>query len=233
MDHLTFLLTGPGELLARLLVPFNPWDDNEARADLVVTLGLVFWVLLLAMVRLFWSVLWPRLRQSAVAGSQLAQRESQATGRSAMLALQRFIGRWTWPEVWGAAWRAQVVHVALYAGWPLLWEAARIALLIVFLPFTILSFADQKRSTTDGTLDHLARPACWTFVTPCAGPRSDFLHTPVIEASQCRGAGDCPPGRAIISDFGGWGWKGLWAAISIVWIRIWLQRRRRNEAAAP
>lgn len=211
----------------------GPWDDSEANADLFVTLGIVFWLVVLLTLRLFWSVLWPWLQKSAPAGSRLAQHQAQTAGRSTMRSLQRFLGTWSWPEVWGAVWRAQVVHIALYAAWPLMWEAARLALLIIFLPFTILSFADQKRDATDGTLDHLARPACWTFITPCAGPRSDFLHTPVIEASQCRSAGDCPPGVAIVSDFGGWGWKGLWAALSIVWIGIWRQKRRLKTAGLP
>lgn len=233
VNHLTFLLTGPGELLVRLLLPSNPWDDGEARAHFAVTLGILFWIVVLVTLRFSWSVLRPALKQSAAAGSQFAQHRALAAGRAAMQTLRRFVGTWSWPEVWGATWRAQVVHVALYAGWPVLWESARLALVIMLLPFSILSFADQKRGATDGTLDHLARPACWTFVTPCAGPRSDFLHTPVIEASQCRSAGDCPPGVAIVSDFGGWGWKGLWAAISIVWIGLWLQKRRRNAAGLP
>ena len=120
----------------------------------------------------------------------------------------------------------------LYALVPLAWEIGRWALLIIFLPFTVLSFADQKRGATDGTLDHLARPACWTFATPCAGPRSGFLHTPVVQASQCVNY-VCPPGEAKVPDSGGVFWKLLWAALTLAWVVGWLRRRGGDRGRAP
>ena len=230
MEYLTFLLTGPGEWLYDLLLA-APMDDAayiEARGQLAVTLGLVFWGVMLLLLYVARWLLRQQFSGVAREGGRIVRHGAHTLAPH----WRTIVEQWSWPLAWGVAWRAQVVHLALYAGLPLLWELARTVLFILFLPFTIMSFADQH-GWYDGTLEHLRRPACWTFVTFCSGPHSGFLNDPVIDASQCRSAGDCPPGRVRIHDLGGWLWKLAWAAITMVWIHRWRQRQRRREALAP
>lgn len=216
----------PGGWILDLVLPGIPFDD-EGRAALDITAGLLFWAIVAVVGCLVVKRVVARWRlRSRLSPSQAAgeQRRVPVAAVKAWSDLRARAAAWTWADAWGATWRAQAVHLALYAAVPLAWEAARTAIFIILLPFTLLSFADQKRELTDGTLDHLRDPRCWTFVTPCAGPRSDILHTPVVHSAECVN-GSCPPGRPVVTDLGGAGWKVLWAALSFGWILAWLRRR--------
>ena len=222
MDSLTFLLTGPGRLLADLLLPTPAWpEDGEAHADLVVTLGIAFCLLTALVLRLTWAL----ARRS---GRQAPSRDLRAGAMAAPAGAVRALRLPPWRLIWGWVWRAQAAHMLIYAGVPLLWEAARWALLIVTAPLWIVG-PGSGPGVTDGTLAHWRQPACWTFVTLCPGPHSHFLHTPVIQASRCVG-GVCPPGDRRLPDTGGWLAKGLWAALALAWI---LNGRRSAPAAGP
>ncbi len=222
MDSLTFLLTGPGGLLTDLLLPTPAWpEDGEAHADLVVTLGIAFWLLTALVLRLFWALV---RRSSPQAPARVLWTHAMAAPARAA----RWQGDGSWRPIWGWVWRAQAAHLALYGGVPLIWEAARWALLIVTAPLWVVG-PGSGPGATDGTLAHWRQPACWTFVTLCPGPHSHFLHTSVIQASQCVG-GVCPPGITRLPDTGGWLAKGLWAALALAWI---LNGRRSAPAAGP
>lgn len=216
----------PGGWLLDLVLPDIPFDD-EGRAALDITAGLLFWCVVAVIGYLVATRVAARRRLRSRLSSPPAVGERDLVPAAVARTwsdVRTRAAAWTWADAWGATWRAQVAHLGLYAAVPLAWEAARTALFIVFLPFTIMSFSDQKRDLTDGTLDHLRDPRCWTFVTPCAGPRSQRLHTPVVYSEECRD-GSCPPARSLVTDLGGVGWKVLWAALSFAWILAWLRRR--------
>jgi hypothetical protein len=139
---------------------------------------------------------------------------------------------WTLAQALGAAWRAQLVHVALYTAAPLLWEAIRLMLFAALLPLTILG-PGNKAGPYDGTLDHLKSPSCWTFVTFCAGPHSAYLHRPVVHTSECTASGDCPPGHVRVRDQGGWIWKLCWLTFTLTWIRVWRKGNLPRSSSPP
>ncbi len=217
------LLTTPGKLILALLVPVVPGDD-EARASPTVTVGFVFW---LAALLLGWLAA-SRLR-ALYADARKATRPLEsgilAELREAGGLARRAAESVSWPAVWGALWRAQLVHIGLYLLIPLAWEIMRRVLIMVLFPFMMLGFSEKHVSATDGTLAHLHSPACWTFVAFCVGPRSEFLHEPVIDASTCVTPGNCAPGRVLVADSGGWLWKTLWALLSLAWIGLWWSAR--------
>lgn len=219
MVDLSPLLTAPGNLILSLLVPLAASDD-EARASLAVTIGLVFWLAVLLFGWLGASRLrrlYANARQTMRPADALILHGLNEAGSGARRAVESV----SWPAVWGAAWRAEVVHLGLYVLVPLAWEGGRAVLIMVFFPLMMLGFGDKHVSATDGTLAHLRSPECWTFVGFCSGPRSDFLHEPVIDASTCVSPGNCAPGRALVPDSGGWLWKVLWALLSLAWIGAW------------
>lgn len=220
MDTPSLLLTWPGEWLVERLFAGDFPTPSEARADLAITLGVACWVLACLLLALAWRFAAARLR---VAGRASARAAPQWLRRPAV----------TWGQAWGAAWRAQAVHLALYAALPLLWEATRLVLLAATLPLWVIG-PGSGPGATDGTLDHLRRPECWTFVTLCPGPRSRWLHTPVVESAACSAPGVCPPARPRLRDRDGWAAKGLWAGLTLGWIVWWrLGYRRRHHPEVP
>ena len=221
MESAIALLTVPGNILLNLFLDADSPKELALRESLAPWLGAVFWLTLLLVFRLAGPIARALRRSPGVPGTQ--ERRRAPTWRG----YRDFKAR----DGWAAIWRAQVVHLGLYLGLPLLWEAGRWVLIAVFLPILIIGFGDTHIAKTDGTLDHLRAPACWTFVGLCPGPRSQFLEDPVMDLSQCvRDA--CPPGQSKLPDFGGWGWKVTWLAISVTWVVLWL-RKRRAAASLP
>jgi hypothetical protein len=243
MESLSVLLTGPGEFIAGLL-PGAGAQDSEARADLAVTLGIVFWLALVVCVRLaIRAVLGGRSRHG-VAGStdsaahaafDRAEAKARRGARSAVDPLRRFLRGWTWPMATGAAWRLQLMHLVVYAAVPLLWVGVNFGFFAVTFPLRILG-PGQGPGWYDGALDHLKRTTCWTFVTPCSGPRVE-----PGENAFFLGRPDCPPGRSCsvpVPTSGerlawAWFWKLLWLITGMVWIEGWRQQReKRSERPA-
>jgi hypothetical protein len=219
MEPAIALLTVPGNILLNLFLDADGPKELILRESMAPWLGAVFWLTLLLAFRLARPIARALRLSPRVPGMQGRRRAPTWRG------YRDFRAR----DGWAAIWRAQVVHLALYLGLPLLWEAGRGALIAVFLPILIIGFGDRHIARTDGTLDHLRTPACWTFVGLCPGPRSHFLEDPVMDLSQCvRDA--CPPGQSKVPDFGGWGWKVLWLAISMGWLSWWWRFRRATAA---
>ena len=219
MDSLLALLTIPGNWLLRLALHANGVQEAALSETLAPWLGAVFWLTLILIIRSA-----PPLAR-LLRGETIPRPAQQDHSATTMPRLPIPSGG----TLWGAMWRAQIVHLVLYLGFPLIWEAGRWTLIAMLLPLMIIGFGDTTLARTDGTLDHMARPACWTFAGPCSGPSSAFLYTPVIDLSQCQ-RDICPPGEPALRDFGGWGWKALWLVISLIW--IWRWRRKLAKPAA-
>ncbi|MEO8508150.1 MAG: hypothetical protein ABI593_11005 [Betaproteobacteria bacterium] len=229
---MTPLVTGPGALLAELFGPARVPGDDEVRHEFVVTLGILFWLVLLPVGGVLWRAVRRRsTRADGLAGPRIAgARQLEADG----IAVWRRITRdWTWPQVWGVTWRAEAVHLFLYAGVPLLLETARVVAFVAFLPLTIMGVG-EKRGLYEGTFDHLARTICWTFASDCPSPAAEFRKRTATENAQCQRAGNCPGGPVLVRDDVRWPWKLAWAAIALPWIVLWRmgQRQRRKHAAA-
>ena len=56
MEHLTFLLSGPGDYLAGWLIQPASLADDEAHAFIAVALGIAFWIVLYIVLRLMWAI---------------------------------------------------------------------------------------------------------------------------------------------------------------------------------
>lgn len=212
MDALTFLLTGPGQFWARLFFVAAADPDSEAQADLAVTLGLATWVVALL-------VLWVLVRR----GWRLRLHAPQRWLGS----LRRVAGGWTPQRVAGALWRAQAAHLALYLALPLAWEVPRWVYFGATAPLWVIG-PGQGPNATDGTLAHLRSPACWTFVTPCSGPHSNFLQGPREPRAQQPTKG-VPGLLGPLATTEGWFVKGLWALATLAWLAHW----RRRWASLP
>ena len=158
------LLTVPGGwLLALLAPPEIAASDSEARADLVVTLGLGFWAAALVLLALAWRRWGRRYAHNGL------KRQAGVAAHAGQQAAQAAMRHWDGAALWGLVWRAQVVHGLVYAVAPLLWELATVALFVVALPFSVMGFGDRV-DQSGGMLDHLLQPACWTFATVCPWP---------------------------------------------------------------
>lgn len=158
------LLTIPGGWLLALLAPSEiATSDSEARADLVVTLGLGLWAAALVLLALAWRRWGRRQTRSG------PKRPTDITARASQYAAPAAKRRWNVAALWGLAWRAQVAHGLVYAAAPLLGALATAALFVIALPFSVMGFGDRV-DHSGGVLDHLLLPACWTFATVCPWP---------------------------------------------------------------
>jgi hypothetical protein len=223
MNRLTWLLTDPGGFLVDLLYPPG-FVESEAGAHLSVTLGLVFWIVLLLAARLAWPRFGPAVMRAGRYGTQRGLR-----GLGSLSAMR---GRWSWPVAWGAVWRAEAVHLGLVALLPAALETARVAAFVLFLPFSLMGVG-EKRGLYEGTFDHLHRPVCWTFVSWCPSPSAEFAGVSWIEESRCRLQGGCPPAAPrLLGDRYASVWRLAWAVITLTWIVAWHRRRRPRARAA-
>ena len=235
MESLSVLLTGPGEFIAGLLSA-TAAEDTEAYADLTITLGVVFWIGLAACVRIAIHVIpGGRSRRGIVGSTDAAAHAAFDRAEARLRGSARGVGNrlrdslrgWTWPTAAGAAWRLQAVHLVVYAVVPLLWVAANFGFFAVTFPLRILG-PGQGPGWYDGALDHLKRPTCWTFVTPCTGPRVE-----PGENAFFIGRRDCPAGRSCTwpvptpGERLAWAffWKVLWLVVGVVWIQGWRKKR--------
>lgn len=236
------LLTGPGDFIAGWFSLVGA-QDSEARADLVVTLGIVFWVALAIGVRLAIHFVFGRRARPGRPGSlgaagraafDGAEAQMRSTARRGGQQLRQALRGWTWPMAAGAAWRLQVVHLVIYALLPLLWVGVNLGFFTVTFALRAVGQGNGP-GWYDGALDHMQRPTCWTFVTPCAGPRVE----PGDNAFRIGGP-DCLPGtsctvpRPTRYDILAWAvfWKSIWLVTGLFWIDGW-RRRRVPRRPAP
>ena len=212
---LTPIVTVPGELLLALWRPSAFETESEARADLAISLGVVFWILLLVVGILSWRRWQPGARaltamavKSGLAGWEMTTRQWRALA-----------GPLTWRRTWGMVWRAELAHLAVYALLPLGWAAGRAMLFVLFMPFSVMSFGDQPGEK--GTFDHLRRPECWTFVSLCASPSAQFRGLTALERTACQQGKKCPSLPISYSDRWQMAWKLLWTVLATLWIARW------------
>jgi hypothetical protein len=83
--------------------------------------------------------------------------------------------------VWSALWRAQVVHLVLFVGAPVLLGLLKLLLSIVFLPFLLLSFGDTKR---DEGSSHLQEIGCWVALAPCSVAHKPLMNLPSPQSAS-------------------------------------------------
>ena len=220
---LTLIVTAPGELLLALWTPSEFTGESEARADLAISLGLMFWMAVLTI-----GLLSRRRWDSMVSALACAAIGLGQTGWETALRQWRAFARpGTWRRAWSIVWRAEMAHLAVYALIPSGIAAGRAVLFGLFLPFSVMSFADQPGASS--AFDHLRRPVCWTFVSLCASPSAQFRGLTALELSACQRAERCPTLPIAYSDRWQWAWKLLWAALATLWIARWW---RSHESAS-
>jgi len=228
LDGLASLLAWPGELL---VTAFSGAADDEtylARIrDYALPLGIVVWLLASFAARQWWLARRRPHEAQARAESiiRVAREGSIAVERAIAPPLRALERAWSWPLVWGAAWRAQVVHLALYAVLPVLMSIAE----AVF--FTALFFPGNSVAKVYSSLSHLDHPVCWVFVSNCRSPDSSSRLLTEEEAAQCN-AGRCPSPSDTLIDSHRWMWKGAWALITIAWVLRW-RKRQKDRAKQP
>ncbi len=232
-EAIRYLVAGPGNVILDLFNVASPAGSDESyverQRDLTMPVGIAFWIAAL----LIYCVL-RRLRLSKAQLAELrriADDASRPVASSVSAWLHANRDRWTTRQAWGAAWRAEVVHLALYVGTPLSLETLRVIVFFMFLPLTVMG-AGNKGPFFAGTLDHVSSPVCWTVVSWCKSPSAEVRDLRPAEEALCR-AGQCPPLSSRKVDPFGWVWKVAWAAISLAWIGLWRRKVRLRNAQSP
>jgi len=227
MDLTSWLLV-PGEWLHRLLIgPVATGSETEGEA--VVVLGVVFWVLVAVAARVAWHFRAPiAKRTDRLAAPMRARMPAIAAKADDLLAR---VDSWTPRDVWSVVWRAEAAHLIVYVIPPLAIAAAKLALFYVFLPFSVMSFADQAGPLF--RLEPLDRPVCWTFASWCATPLAHYRGLTEKEEATCRPTGECPKTPIVARDPAKAAFKLAWFALALAWVARWHRRRHgpRGRAA--
>jgi len=231
-EALTSLLAAPGRAL--LMIFSNPESDEMLISnvrDFALPLGIVCWLVALFVARVAWyATRRPEALARADRVTRYAVAMSRRIGHRVASQWRALAHEWTWPDVWGAAWRAEVVHLALYLGVPLLLESLRVLAFGLTLPFSVLG--GYKGETFAGAVKHLKNPVCLVFASNCRSPSHNFRSATDSEKAQCS-AGPCPPDTVWLVDPYWWVWKGAWAVIALAWIRRWRKRQPPAGALPP
>ncbi len=233
VEAVRYLVAGPGNVILDLFNVASPDGSDagyvERQRDLAMPVGVVFWIAVLLIYLVLRRL---RLRAGALAGARRSVAvASRPVADSVAAWLRSHRDRWTARQAWGAIWRAEVVHLALTMAIPLTLETLRLVMFLMFLPLTVLG-PGNKGPFFAGTLDHVASPVCWTFVSWCRSPSAAIRDLRPAEEALCR-AGQCPPLSSRMADPFGWVWKLAWAAISATWIGLWRRKLRLREAHPP
>jgi len=224
----TLWLLVPGEWLARRWSGLAADAPLPGQGEVVVLLGVLFWIFWLAVAMLVWRFRHPgadALRRAGVPVAVAAARGAATRGAGQLVAAAQR-SSWTLRDAWGALWRAEAVHLALYVLAPLAVRAASIVLLAVTLPFSAMGFAD--RNEPPKLYDPLAHAACWTFASWCPTPMAEFRALTRREEERCRAAA-CPA-FVVDRDLGWPTFKVAWLVITVVWVTAWRRRRRDRQA---
>jgi hypothetical protein len=223
------LLIATGELLLKPLTAGDAAADSESAADLALTLGASFWLVLLSALAI---AAW-RARLRIRAHVEVLARPATTAWIAATA--QRFLriatNRVPWRTIWGGAWRAQIAHMFVFMFLPLLYGMISLALFVMFLPFTAMG-PGEKRAGLDGRFDHLQQPVCWFFVSWCPSPSADFRGLNAQETLQCARGSKCPESPIVTRDPWRGVWKLGWAVLAVVWIVIAIGRARRKKRPA-
>ena len=134
--------------------------------------------------------------------------------------------------VWGAVWRAEVVHLTLLVLIPLALGLVQLLLSIVFLPFLLLSFGDTNREDPPS---HLRSPGCWIAMAPCAAAEAPLIRLPTFGSnpdpsrSQQSGSSDSEPFAELPTALT---LRHLWFFIWLLWFILFVFVRERNRRKA-
>jgi hypothetical protein len=126
--------------------------------------------------------------------------------------------------VWGAAWRAQASHLAIFALLPVIAAGVRLLLGLVLLPVLIVGFGDRQ---ADGPteMSHLRQPGCWVALAPCPAASMALFPLRRQVADPASGGpreGDVEPFFPLPSDFN---LRHAWLVVWLVWFAWFLVRR--------
>ena len=232
-EAVRYLVAGPGNVILDLFNVASPALSDEGylerQRDLTMPVGIAFWI---AVILIYFVLRRIRLSKSQLAGvRRIATDATRPVTNSVTAWLHTNKDQWTARQVWGAIWRAEVAHLALYVGMPLAMESLRVIIFIMFLPLTVMGVGN-KGPFFAGTLDHVSSPVCWTFVSFCKSPSAEMRNLSPAEEALCR-AGHCPALSTFMVDPFGWVWKLVWAAISVTWIGLWRRKQRLRNAQPP
>lgn len=126
---------------------------------------------------------------------------------------------------WGALWRAQAAHLAVFAVGPTALALLQLAWAALSLPFMLVGAGDRDVSLGVAA-KHLSRPGCWLMLAPCAlAPLEVFdlggFSNPATGPSG-PAAGDAGEPQAINV-------RQLWFALWLGWLVVFLVRRERRR----
>ncbi len=127
---------------------------------------------------------------------------------------------------WGALWRAQAAHLAVFAAGPIVVALLQLAWALVGLPFLLVG-AGNREVTVGVAVKHLASPGCWVALAPCA-----FAQREVLDVG---GSGDAAAGGQDAAAPGAGGEpvalnvRQVWFALWLVWLGVFLVRRERRR----
>lgn len=131
---------------------------------------------------------------------------------------------------WGALWRAQAVHVAVFAVGPIVLALLQVAWALVSLPFLLVG-AGSREVAVGVAVKHLASPGCWVALAPCALAQQEVFDLGGFGSPSTGGSADAAggAGEPLAIDV-----RQLWFALWLVWLVVFLvQRERRSRAGVP
>lgn len=132
--------------------------------------------------------------------------------------------------LWAAAWRGEVVHLALFVAVPVLLWAVKALLGIVFLPFLLPGFGDTHRT---GQSTHLGEAACWIALAPCPAADVALFDIPLRDHAASEQNASAAAARAsepFAEVPGAFTVRHLWFFLWLAWfIACLIARERRHR----
>lgn len=126
---------------------------------------------------------------------------------------------------WGALWRAQAAHVAVFAARPIVLALLQLAWALVALPFLLVGAGDRD-VTVGVAVKHLASPGCWVALAPCALAQREVFDLGGFGGPSTgrEAAATGAAGESAAIDV-----RQLWFAVWLVWLVVFLVRRERRR----
>lgn len=143
---------------------------------------------------------------------------------------QALRGIWGHPALrlpWGAAWRAQALHLAFFVVPPLLLSLGKMLMTLALPLLVIVGPGDRTMHVGKGTA-HLHEPGCWIALAPCAYAEARVPGLPDLYDTHEDSAFAHPSQR-----FAEWphalSWRHLWFAGWLAWFLCFLVDRERQR----
>jgi hypothetical protein len=234
LDASTWILT-PGEWITRTWAGLSPGAPESPWAAVA---GFLFWAALLVVLAFAWSHRRTVARWMQGQGQRQISLPADMTRAGHTLAVQAqllarrtvsWLAAWSWPVAWSVLWRAQAVHLILYAALPLAILIVKATLVVALLPFSVMGFGDSSGPAL-GAVQTLKRPVCWTFLSYCPSPAATFgvYDPPAPEA--CRPGDPCGKRVVVYRDPGKAYFKVAWLVLVAGWLLKWRRRRTPRRA---